>query len=50
MAGTIDNSMIAIIKPEDDVPEIWREMVRRTYPDAADLGKQKQPGQVRLRT
>ena len=35
MAGTIDNSMIAIIKPEDDVPEIWREMVRRTYPEQA---------------
>jgi hypothetical protein len=31
MAGTIDNSMIAIILPEDDVPEIWQEMVRRTY-------------------
>jgi len=35
MAGTIDNSMIAIIKPEDDVPEIWQEMVERTYPKAA---------------
>ena len=32
MAGTIENNMIAIIKPEEDVPEIWREMVRRTYP------------------
>ena len=35
MAGTIDNSMIAIIKPEDDVPMIWQEMVKRTYPPAA---------------
>ena len=35
MAGTIDNSMIAIIKPEDEVPEIWQEMVRRTYPPHA---------------
>jgi len=35
MAGTIDNSMIAIIRPEDDVPMIWREMVERTYPKAA---------------
>ena len=35
MAGTIDNSMIAIIKPEDEVPEIWQEMVKRTYPMAA---------------
>ena len=35
MAGTIDNSMIAIIMPEEDVPEIWQEMVRRTYPPEA---------------
>ena len=35
MAGTIENNMIAIIKPEEDVPEIWQEMVRRTYPPHA---------------
>ena len=35
MAGTIENSMIAIILPEEDVPEIWQEMVRRTYPPHA---------------
>ena len=35
MAGTIENSMIAIIKPEDSVPPIWQEMVKRTYPPAA---------------
>ncbi len=35
MAGTIKNNMIAIIRPEEDVPEIWREMVKRTYPPAA---------------
>ena len=32
MAGTIKNNIIAIIKPEEEVPEIWQEMVRRTYP------------------
>ena len=32
MAGTIKNNMIAIIKPEEDVPMIWKEMVKRTYP------------------
>jgi hypothetical protein len=32
MAGTINNSLIAIILPEDDVPSIWREMAKRTYP------------------
>lgn len=35
MAGTIDNSMIAIIKPEDEVPPLWREIVERTYPPSA---------------
>ena len=35
MAGTIDNSMIAIIKPEEEVPMLWREMVERTYPESA---------------
>ena len=35
MAGTIDNSMIAIIKPEEDVPMIWRVMAERTYPASA---------------
>ena len=35
MAGTIENSMIAIIKPEDEVPMIWRVMAERTYPASA---------------
>ena len=35
MAGTIKNSMIAIIKPEEDVPMIWRVMAERTYPSSA---------------
>ena len=35
MAGTIDNSMIAIIKPEDEVPMIWRALAERTYPPSA---------------
>lgn len=35
MAGTIENNMIAIIKPEDEVPMIWQELVKRTYPKAA---------------
>jgi len=35
MAGTIDNSMIAIIKNEEDVPMLWREMAQRTYPESA---------------
>jgi len=32
MAGSIKNSLIAIIMPEDKVPGLWREMVERTYP------------------
>jgi hypothetical protein len=35
MAGTIDNSLIAIIKPEDEVPMVWRVMAERTYPEHA---------------
>ena len=35
MAGTIDNSMIAISLPEEDVPMLWRVMVERTYPASA---------------
>ena len=35
MAGTIDNNMIAIIMPEEDVPMLWREMVKHIYPKSA---------------
>ena len=35
MAGTIDNSMIAIILPEDEVPMVWRVLAERTYPASA---------------
>ena len=35
MAGSIKNSMIAIIMPEEDVPMIWRVMAERTYPKSA---------------
>ena len=31
MAGTIDNSLIAIILPEDTVPPMYQEIVKRTY-------------------
>ena len=35
MAGTIKNSMIAIIMPEEAVPTLWRVMAERTYPKSA---------------
>jgi hypothetical protein len=35
MAGSIKNSMIAIIKPEEDVPRVWRDIVEKTYPSSA---------------
>ena len=35
MAGTIDNSLIAIIKPEESVPMLWRTLAERTYPSNA---------------
>ena len=33
MAGTINNSLIAIIHNEEDVPMIWQELAKRTYKD-----------------
>ena len=35
MAGSIENSMIAIIMPEEEVPILWRVMAERTYPKPA---------------
>ena len=35
MAGTIDNSMIAIIYPEENVPKLWRDIVEDSYPASA---------------
>jgi len=35
MAGSIKNSLIAIIMPEEDVPMLWRTMAERTYPASA---------------
>ena len=35
MAGSIKNSMIAIIKPEEEVPQIWRDLVEKVYPKSA---------------
>jgi len=35
MAGTIDNNLVAIIMPEEEVPMIWRVMAERTYPESA---------------
>jgi len=35
MAGSIENSMIAIIMPEESVPILWRTLAERTYPESA---------------
>jgi hypothetical protein len=35
MAGSINNSLIAIIMPEESVPMVWRVLAERTYPKAA---------------
>ena len=35
MAGTIKNSLIAIIYPEEDVPMLWRTLAERSYPAEA---------------
>ena len=33
MAGTIDNTFMAVVHPEEDVPEFFRDMAERTYTD-----------------
>ena len=35
MAGSIKNSLIAIIHNEEDVPMLWRTLAERTYPPEA---------------
>ena len=35
MAGSIKNSVIAIIMPEEAVPPLWREIAEKTYPASA---------------
>ena len=35
MAGSIKNSLIAIIHNEEDVPLLWRTLAERTYPASA---------------
>ena len=35
MAGSIKNSLIAIIHNEEDVPMLWRTLAERTYPEHA---------------
>ena len=35
MAGSIKNSLIAIIHNEEDVPMLWRTLAERTYPKGA---------------
>ena len=49
MAGSIKNNLIAIIKPEEDVPMIWRVMAERTYPKHAVPWEAEAAGQVVLK-
>ena len=35
MAGSIDNTYVAIIQPEEDVPKYWQNVVEDNYPKAA---------------
>ena len=44
MGGTINNNIIALIMSEDKVPEIWQEMVRRTYPKYMRPGRKNNLG------
>ena len=44
MAGTIDNSLIAIIKPEEDVPMIWRVWQKNLSRTCSSLGSRSRMG------
>ena len=46
--GTINNNIIALIMSEDKVPEIWQEMVRRTYPQICmcPMGEKRTTGKT----
>jgi hypothetical protein len=35
MAGTLNNSLIALIYPEEKVPQVWRDIVEKSYPKSA---------------
>ena len=35
MAGSIKNSLVAIIMPEEKVPPLWRKITEKTYPASA---------------
>ena len=35
MAGSIHNNFIAVIRNDEEIPEMWKEMARRTYPSIA---------------
>ena len=51
MAGTIDNSFIAIIKPQEEVPKMYQAIVKSAYmaqPKAIPW-RRKHTGQVILR-
>jgi hypothetical protein len=35
MAGTIDNTIIAVIKNDEDIPQLWKDMAADVYPASA---------------
>ncbi len=34
MAGSIDNTIIAVIKNDEDIPQLWKDMAADVYPDS----------------
>ena len=35
MAGSINNSYIAVIRNDDDIPQLWKDMAEELYPPSA---------------
>ena len=47
MAGTIENNMM-LLSNLKKIPEIWQEMVKRTYPEYAQPWEKEATWRVRL--
>ena len=49
MAGSIHNNYIAVIRNDEEIPELWKEMARRTYPEMLYRGNKRPHGQEVLK-
>ena len=41
MAGTIDNTFIAVVKNSNDIPQLWKDIAEKTYPENVVVWEQE---------